>query len=378
MRMSSQRWLKPGLLFAGVGAALGFLATVGSTARAEPRWALIPFKRIESQPDKPYLLTEERGPWLILAASFAGKGAEKQAHELVLELRQRHGLPAYVHKQTYDYTQPVLGLALDRYGERQKMRYANHATRYDAYAVVIGDYTSIDDPALAKALQKVKYARPDCLDISKRKQSTQRFIGLRELYKRVNGDPEKRNKGPMGNAFATRNPLLPDEYFSPVGLDDFVLSLNRNIEHSLLNNSGRYTVKIASFQGKETTNAREIEVLENSGALTDKLELAADRAHRLTTALRKQGVEAYEFHDRYESIVTVGSFDNEGTELPDGRVEINPGIFRVMEKYRAKPQQLPGRNEVGLVPQRVNGIPLDIQPLPMRVPRQSIGSAYAR
>ena len=112
--------------------------------------------------------------------------------------------------------------------------------------------------------------------------------------------------------------------------------------------------------------------------MTDKLELAADRAHRLTTALRKQGVEAYEFHDRYESIVTVGSFDNEGTELPDGRVEINPGIFRVMEKYRAKPQQLPGRNEVGLVPQRVNGIPLDIQPLPMRVPRQSIGSAYAR
>ena len=379
MRIRFRRWQMSLLRYGSLGAVVGMHFVMGAMAWADPPWAsLIPFKKVESTPNKPYLLTEEQGPWLILAACFAGRGAEKQAHELVMELRQKYRLPAYVHKQTYDYTEPVLGLSLDRYGERQKMRYANHASKYDAYAVVIGNYNSIDDPSLSKVLQKVKYARPECLDITKHKQSTQRFIGLRELYKRVNGDPEKRNKGPMGNAFATRNPLLPEEYFAPTGLDNFVISLNRNVEHSLLNNPGRYTVRVAGFQGNETTNAKEIKELESSNELTDRLELAADRAHRLTVTLRGQGVEAYEFHDRYESIVTVGSFDHEGTELPDGRVEINPGIFRVMEKYRAKPQQIPGRNEVGLVPQRVGGIPLDVQPLPIPVPRQSIGSAYVR
>ena len=39
------------------------------------------------------------------------------------------------------------------------------------------------------------------------------------------------------------------------------------------------------------------------------LEEAAENAHILTESLRQQGYEAYEFHDRDQSIVTVGSFD---------------------------------------------------------------------
>jgi len=346
---------------------------------ADPPWAsLIPFKRIDADPNQDYPLNDGDGPWLILAASFAGQGARDQAHELVLELRRRYRLPAYLHTQTYDYTETVNGLTLDKYGNRRKMRYANHASRYDSFAVLVGDFKSINDPLLEKTLEKLKYARPDCLDLSKREWSTQRFIGLRELYRRINRDPEKHNKGPMGSAFATRNPLLPEEYFAPVGIDDFVLKLNRNVEFSLLKNPGRFTVRVASFQGDDTTNADEIKQIEESGRLTNKLEVAADRAHRLTVALRERGIEAYEFHDRYESVVTVGSFDSEGMELPDGRVEINPGIFRAMEQFRAQPKQLPGGSEVGLVPRRLDGIPFDVQPLPIPVPRRSIGMDYAR
>jgi len=51
--------------------------------------------------------------------------------------------------------------------------------------------------------------------------------------------------------------------------------------------------------------------------MKSELEAAAEKAHRLAKALRMKGYDAYEFHDRYASIVTVGSFNSAGT--PRGR-----------------------------------------------------------
>ena len=48
---------------------------------------LIPFKRIDADPNKSYPLTAENGPWLIMAATFSGEKAREQAQELVYELR---------------------------------------------------------------------------------------------------------------------------------------------------------------------------------------------------------------------------------------------------------------------------------------------------
>ena len=61
-------------------------------------------------------------------------------------------------------------------------------------------------------------------------------------------------------------------------------------------------------------------------------------AHRLTEALRIKGYDAYEFHDRYCSIVTVGSFSSTGTPRRDGMIEINPEILAVIETFKAAPQ----------------------------------------
>jgi hypothetical protein len=270
------------------------------------------------------------------------------------------------------------GLTLNKYGGRAKMKYANNRGRYDSFAVLIGNYTSTTDTKLEKTLNKIKYLRPRTLDISNNPRSTQRFVGWRALQRRMNGNPKKRNKGPMGSAFAARNPLLPEEYFLPSGLDSFVLRMNKNVKFSILKNPGVYTVRVATFKGKETTNAREIEAIERSGKISNQLELAADRANRLTIALREQGFEAYEFHDRYESIVTVGSFNDDGKELANGQVEINPGMYKVMKHFSANQQRLPGQQGIGLQPKRLNGVSFDVQPLPMRVPRRSIGMDYVR
>ena len=59
-----------------------FVLLVAAPAMAAPPWtSLIPFKRIDTDPTKSYRLTEDQGPWHILAASFAGPGAEVASKE---------------------------------------------------------------------------------------------------------------------------------------------------------------------------------------------------------------------------------------------------------------------------------------------------------
>ncbi len=346
-------------------------------AEAKPPWAsLIPFSRVEADPDKSYLLSESNGPWMILVSSFAGPGAEQQAHQLVLELRRDYRVPAYIHRRSYDYTQPVVGLGLNRYGEPKKMRY-RHAAKFDEYAVLVGDFDSYDNPQVAKTLRKMKYAHPECLDLKQNKNSAQRLALLREIHRRITSDEDKRAQGPMGSAFVTRNPLLPEEYFNSGELDELVLEMNKDVQFSLLDAPGDYTVRIATFRGEETMDLEEIERLSGSRGASGKLAEAAVKAHRVTTALRRRGVEAYEFHDRHESIVTVGSFASTGRPLRNGAVEINPAIHQVMNQFRAREEVLPGGGAAGLVPVSVDGISLDVQPLPMKVPRPSMATAVA-
>src|SRR3989442_14189329 len=51
---------------------------------------------VETDPDKEYVITSEAGAWMICAASYSGSQAGQLAHELVLEIRSRFNLPAYV------------------------------------------------------------------------------------------------------------------------------------------------------------------------------------------------------------------------------------------------------------------------------------------
>jgi hypothetical protein len=124
---------------------------------------------------------------------------------------------------------------------------------------------------------------------------------------------------------------------------------------------------------------KKIRAIEQGEGFATRLDTAADKAHRLTEALREKGVEAYEFHDRYESIVTVGSFDAVGSPREDGRIEINPAVHKIMQNYGARQQELPGGSLApGLMPQSLGGIAYDVQPVPVEVPKRSIAADYAR
>lgn len=368
MRRRNALWLLT-LLLVMTGAA---------PAQAAPPWqSLFGFRKIEADPSKPYHLEEKHGPWLVLCASFAGEKAQQEAHTLVLELRSKFRLTAYLHKREYDYTQTVPGLGVNRYGEPKKMRYRN-AARFDEYAVLVGDFESIEDPSLQKTLERIKHLHPACLDLSDGQNTTQRYAGLREFRRRLSANPETRAKGPMGSSFATRNPLIAEEFFAPKGLDPLVLKMNDGVKHSLLNCPGKISVRVATFRGRVVIDQKEIEALENGDrTITSRLADAAEKAHRLTEMLRSQNIEAYEFHDRNESMVTVGSFDAVGTPRPDGKTEINPAVHHIMKTYGAQRVET-GTALSGLKPRSIGGILLDVQPLPVQVPRKSIGADYAR
>jgi hypothetical protein len=187
----------------------------------------------------------------------------------------------------------------------------------------------------------------------------------------------------MGSAFATRNPLLPEEYFVAKGLDPFVVEMNKDLPYSLLNCKGRYTVRVATFRGVDTMDPTKFESLTQKPRRMSKIDEAAEKASELCLVLRKKGVEAYEFHDRTESIVTIGSFDEVGQPRLDGKTEINPAVLRIMKQYGPVERPKPGTNEVEIYARTMKGIRyreirFDPQPLPVEVPRQSIAAAYNR
>ncbi len=359
-------------------------------------------KRVEADPNKDYRLTPENGPWLIMAATFSAAQeeelpqAEAQARELILELRREYNLPAYLYRFRFDYSRERV---LDATGPARRFRQVRYrrGNQTEEIAVLVGNYPSVDDPKAQRDLRLIKSLYPKALSIPLRakqgKKTYQQLAAYRLAQAQV--DPEqlrqdlisrlglkgpifirnnRRVLGPMGSAFLTRNPLLPDEPIRAHVIDEFVYRLNKDLPYSLLKCPGRYTVRVATFTGATVVDPEKInKVLEGKARLKSRLAQAAEMAHRLTEALRAKGYEAYEFHDRYSSIVTVGSFPSVGQELPGGKIQLHPGIVQIIRKFGAV------RTAAGqLQPRTLVGIPFDIQPLPIRVPQYSPAVDYSR
>ena len=331
---------------AALAFVLSFLAT--AVCRADSLWSnLLAGNRVEADPAKPYTLKEEHGPLIIMACSFNGENAEEAAHDLVMELRKRYHVDAYVHNSRSNWTIPTatcsrcfaLPIATStRWSAKIRTAYRDGAIK--EVAVVVGNFAAIDDPDAQQALKTLKAADPECLHVSG-DESQSRSLGACGRCRPASIDPRKPH-GPLAHAFITRNPLLPEDYFAPKGgVDDLVLKMNENVDHSLLDCPGKYTVQVAHFTGEVIINQTDIRAIESgikAGPESTKqgLATAAEKAHTLTEALRSKGYEAYEFHDHDASLVTVGSFDSVGTPRPTARSKSTRGSTKSSRSFRAK------------------------------------------
>ncbi len=351
-------------------------------------------------------LTAERGPWMVMAASFSGPAGETEARQLVGELREQFGLPAYYYGMTFQLGDGNPGRGIDQYGGRIKRRY-QRGNEVLQHAVLVGDFPSLSNPAAQKMLQQIKHLRPAALTDNDGQPTSQSLAAVRKFHNLIHqklGKPQA--KGPLGHAFLTKNPLLPKEYFVPPGVDPKVAKWNQDLEFSLLTCPGNFSMRVATFKGRRSFQGANQPVAEETPKKTsDALVKAAENAHLLTAALREKGWEAYEFHDRHESYVAVGSFQD-ATVQPNGTILLtHPDAKTIIETFgarsphnifnrpaqqdllleqrqKAKFQQLLGDNKAhlgqGFHPKRFVGLPFDIDPQPVRVPRQSVSSAYAR
>ena len=393
------------LLLLGIAAAITFTTSIADAVT--PLWTkLIPQRRVPADPEADYSLTEDNGPWLVLAASFTGPEGERQARELVLEFRSRYNLAAYYYGMTFKHDDDP-GRGLDAYGSPIRRRY-NRGDEVLQHAVLVGDFPRIDDPQAQAMLARVKGLRPHVLEVGEGDDSHQSLATFRQmLTAEVSAKLGKKvEKGPLAHAFITRNQMLPREYFVPRGVDPEVAKWNEDVEHSLLDCPGRYSIRVATFRGRTYLKDLDNPIHKRVKRPTeeDLLVQAALNAHKLTVALRSKGWEAYEFHDRHESYVTVGSFD-EMHQLPDGRLLPSTRDAQIIVQTfgAASPQNVfnrPATEDVlreaevkrqfqhqftsapvaeGFHPKRFVGLPLDIQPTPVQTPtRGSISSAYAR
>jgi hypothetical protein len=288
-----------------------------------------------------------------------------------------------VHEMEFNL-KDVQGRGVNRYGAPPKMHY-RHGNEIKEIAVMVGDFPSANDAGAQKTLKKLKYAAPKCLEVKGGSSTKQTLAGWRMIQKEAQTSfgSNQKDKGPMGHAFITRNPLLPEDYFVPKGLDPLVLEMNKNVEHSLLDCPGKYTVQVATFKGQVLIDQKKIAEIERGENKFDSgLGKAALQAHQLTEALRMKGYEAYEFHDRYASIVTIGSFDSVGTPLPDGRIDLNPIIVRIMQTFGWEGGNVPetSKSKAGnqSIYKSLVGIRFDLQPMPVEVPKRSFSSEINR
>jgi hypothetical protein len=289
-------------IWPGTLAWLALLAAAGSVSA-----------RVEADLNKDYHVTPEAGPWMICVTTYVGPESAQLAHQMVLEIRSRFDLPAYVvnhgdeekrkqqqeleqfRKQFPDYTGPI-----------------PHTRVQEECAVLIGGYKDID--TAHRALLEVKKLPPP---------SSERLMPLltRAGPPQKVGDEQKSLLegafvNPFPNSFVVRNPTVPHERPAENKSDPFLKKLNAHESLSLLHCKMPWTMIVATYQGMHSIQPKEGESKVLSifdklwGSSTGELlEASGQNAHNLADALRKLGFEAYVLHTRSGSLVTVGGYD---------------------------------------------------------------------
>jgi hypothetical protein len=391
-----------------LSAGLGWCSLAVPTCAVEPPVGFGFLRRSTSFSTDPtqMRLQAEDGPFVILATTFEGENAQQQATDLAAELREKFKLKAYVHPRQTNSPDVMYGLKLDPQGNQLPMRY-RQPDRGQAYAVLVGDFDSMDQPKTRKALDLVKHAHPESLGGSgaKAADTTSAIKQYRDTLFANLGGADKKEAGPLRSAFVTRNPLLPKDYFQPPTVDKTVAQWNTG-PYSLLECKKRYTVCVTTLRGDERyLTGTSQKVAEEGGS--EALMRAAEMVERGARVLREQGFEAYTFHDRYASHITIGGFAELGATTEDGQFYYSPNIMRIMQLFGGTGDKMYSDPRTGTKAaeaktllnvdfidvkkiaelstgdrkQRVQAakdfsVPFDLEPRPMAVPRPETNRIY--
>jgi len=311
------------------------LRSVGNSLRNIGR------NNVEADPNKEYLLTEMEGPYLIFATALSGTNAKKEAHALVLELRKTYNWNAFVYEKNFTFDAKELNQGRNPH-TGMRAAYLNPGGGTE-YGILIGNFASSEDKQFEKTLAEVRKTLPKSLEGG-------------------------RSPTPFSMAFGLPNPMLPIDH-QRGGVDEFLVRINKDLPYSLLRNPRRYTVQIATFTGhavyeySDSVSSTLERLSAGNSQQMSELEKAEQSASKLCAALRERGVEAYEFHERHRSIVTVGSFDQYSQRLPNGTTRYLPIVEQTIQQYQG---QFDGRSYKPVV---IGNVGYYLAPQIIEVPR---------
>jgi hypothetical protein len=308
------------------------------------------YARVEADPNKEYVVTPEAGPWMIRATTYVGPEARQLAHQMVLEIRSRFDLPAYVvnygdaekrkqqqeleqfRKEFPDYQGPI-----------------RHTRIQEQCMVLIGGYKDID--AAHRALIEIKKL-PQPSD-----EKLMAVLAQARPTQKVGDDHQSLLEGafvnPFPNSFVVHNPTVVRERKVENKNDPFLKKLNAHESYSLLQCKKQWTLIVATYQGMHSiqpvsAESKVMSVFNNlwGSATGEMLEASGQNAHNLADAMHKLGFETYVLHTRLGSLVTVGGYDR-------------PDDPRMQQVQRALASSVRLEQTGQMLP----------QPVPMEVPR---------
>jgi hypothetical protein len=280
--------------------------------------ALVGRAHVEADPNNEYAVTPTDGVWMICAASYVGEPAKQLAHTLVIEIRQRYDLPAFVFNRG-DVERRQQQEEFDREAEQQRKLLQqlgadpNTPIRHrmvnivDQCAVLIGGYKDMD--TARRELDRIRRLDPP------------RSVPVDKIMKY---DQQGKNVGetadnPFVHSFVVRNPTVPMEPKSEAS-DPIIKPLNAGERYSLLGCKHPWTLLVKEYDAPVVITPNDTslnpsfwEKIKNV-VISDKgsqLNAAAVNARNLAEVLRKMGFEAYVLHTRHSSYVSVGAFDSQ-------------------------------------------------------------------
>ena len=365
---------------------LGIQAT--AISRADTPWSnLLATNRVEADPAKPYTLKEEHGPWIIMACSFNGENAQKQAHDLVLELRKRYRMEAFVHRMEFELDDPN-GNVQPIFASPHRHQY-QMVTRKSQGLPRRGDQGNRRGRGqFPRDRRSRRPAGPAKTEVGRSRvppfqpETQSRSLAVwRSLQASVTDLPQyiegRKQTGPLAHAFITRNPLLPEDYFAPKGgVDELVLKMNKNVKHSLLDCPGKYTVQVAHFTGEVIINQNEIRAIETGAKAGPGIDQARPgrrrrKGPRTDRSLADQGLGGLRVPRSQRQPGHGGQLRVRRHAAPGRQDRNQPAGPSNHRGFSRKPLNVTG-GPGAMQPQSLVGIFFDVQPIPVEVPKRSI------
>lgn len=273
-----------------------------------------------------YAVTPQAGPWMICVASYQGESSSELAYLLCTYLRQKNH-PVYVYNRG-NAERKKLQDELDQWRKANpglpRRRMLAHPEE-DQFAVLLGGFRDMD--AANAQLKKVrKWDLPDI-----KLKSGKPAFDTYDLYEPVAGKKSYELKryavNPFHNAMVVPNPTIPPPPKQVAKVDPLWKKLNAYEPRSLYKCPKHWTLAVQEFRGAHAVQSAS----ESSGFLEklgfgdhpgQRLDNAAKMAQNVCDMFRKFGFKSYVLHTRYNSVVTVGEFDDMN----------DPELIRTQEK----------------------------------------------